>query len=140
MWPPAKGDFYMSEELMRRIHSFVSRVMKDPTLIQKNRGEFQTVVDAWKILYNVLPGIVKITAEEFEKILIAQSKAKHHERMKFASEGLKEPTFPGPKATEVQLAQYQKELGKYNRMFEMYSKIMANAHEMKKSLISNFPR
>ena len=31
-------------------------------------------------------------------------------------------------------------LGKYNRMFEMYSKIMANAHEMKKALIGNFPR
>jgi hypothetical protein len=34
----------------------------------------------------------------------------------------------------------QGDLGKYNRMFEMYSKIMANSHEMKKSLIANFPR
>lgn len=28
----------------------------------------------------------------------------------------------------------------YDRMFEMYSKIMSNAHEMKKALIANFPR
>ena len=53
---------------------------------------------------------------------------------------LTEPTFPGDKATEADLAKFQKDLGKYNRMFEMYSKIMANAHEMKKALISNLPR
>lgn len=28
----------------------------------------------------------------------------------------------------------------YDRMFEMYSKIMSNAHEIKKALIANFPR
>ncbi len=55
-------------------------------------------------------------------------------------QGLKEPQDPGPNATEQQLATFQRDLGKYNRMFEMYSKIMANAHEMKKSLIANFPR
>jgi len=27
-----------------------------------------------------------------------------------------------------------------NQMFEMYSKTIANAHEMKKALIGNFPR
>ena len=54
--------------------------------------------------------------------------------------GLTEPTFPGDKATEADLAKFQRDLGKYNRMFEMYSKIMANAHEMKKALISNIPR
>ena len=53
---------------------------------------------------------------------------------------LSEPKDPGPNATEADLARYQRDLGKYNRMFEMYSKIMANAHEMKKSLIANFPR
>ncbi|MBS1150723.1 MAG: hypothetical protein H6Q89_2421, partial [Myxococcaceae bacterium] len=53
---------------------------------------------------------------------------------------LKEPTFPGKDATEAELAQFQKDLGKYNRMFEMMSKIMANAHEMKKALIGNLPR
>ena len=62
---------------------------------------------------------------------------------------LQEPQFPrgklGPDGkeespTEAQLAQFQRDLGKYNRMFEMYSKIMANAHEMKKALIANLPR
>jgi hypothetical protein len=53
---------------------------------------------------------------------------------------LAEPTAPPPNATPAQLAEYQRALGKYNRMFEMYSKIMANSHEMKKALIGNFPR
>ena len=38
------------------------------------------------------------------------------------------------------LGEFQKKLGKYNRMFEMMSKVMANAHEMKKALIANLPR
>ena len=53
---------------------------------------------------------------------------------------LQEPPFPGKDATEAQLAQFQKDLGKYNRMYEMMSKVMANAHEMKKALIGNLPR
>ncbi len=53
---------------------------------------------------------------------------------------LTEPPFPGKDATEAQLAQFQKDLGKYNRMYEMISKIMANSHEMKKSIIGNIPR
>ncbi|MBS1149699.1 MAG: hypothetical protein H6Q89_1397 [Myxococcaceae bacterium] len=53
---------------------------------------------------------------------------------------LTEPPFPGKDATEAELAQFQKDLGKYNRMYEMMSKIMANSHEMKKALIGNFPR
>jgi hypothetical protein len=53
---------------------------------------------------------------------------------------LTEPPFPGKDATEAQLAQFQKDLGKYNRMYEMMSKIMANSHEMKKAIIGSFPR
>jgi hypothetical protein len=53
---------------------------------------------------------------------------------------LTEPPFPGKDATEAELAQFQKDLGKYNRMYEMMSKIMANSHEMKKNVIGNFPR
>jgi hypothetical protein len=53
---------------------------------------------------------------------------------------LKEPKFPGKDATEAELAQFQKDLGKYNRMYEMMSKVMANSHEMKKSLVGNLPR
>lgn len=128
-----------AEELMRRIHDYVSRVMHDPTLIQKNRGEFQAVVNAWKILNKMLPGVL-ITPEEFQKILINQAKAAFHERMDIVATSLSEPRFPGPNATEAELAKFQKDLGKYNRMFEMYSKIMANSHEMKKALIGNLPR
>ena len=50
------------------------------------------------------------------------------------------PTPPPEGADEVTIATYQREHGKYNRMIEMYSKIMANAHEMKKALIENLPR
>ncbi len=53
---------------------------------------------------------------------------------------LEEPPFPGKNASEAEIAEFQKNLGKYNRMYEMMSKVMANAHEMKKSLISNLPR
>jgi hypothetical protein len=53
---------------------------------------------------------------------------------------LKEPKFPGKDANEAELAQFQKDLGKYNRMYEMMSKIMANAHEMKRAIIGNTPR
>jgi hypothetical protein len=48
-----------------------------------------------------------------------------------------EPTPPPPDAGEATLATYQADLARYNRMFEMYSKIMSNAHEMKKSIIDN---
>jgi hypothetical protein len=48
-----------------------------------------------------------------------------------------EPTPPPPDADEATLATYQADLARYNRMFEMYSKIMSNAHEMKKSIIDN---
>lgn len=54
--------------------------------------------------------------------------------------GLTEPKVPGKDATEQELAQFQKDMGKYNRMYEMMSKIMANSHEMKKSIIGNIPR
>ncbi len=50
------------------------------------------------------------------------------------------PTPPPADADEAALVAYQVELANYNRMFEMYSKIMANAHEMKKALIQNLPR
>lgn len=57
---------------------------------------------------------------------------------------LEEPEFPkgknGKDPSEADLAKYQKDLGKYNRMYEMFSKIMANAHEMKKGIIANMPR
>lgn len=53
---------------------------------------------------------------------------------------LTEPAMPGPNASEADLAKYQRDLGKYNRMFEMMSKIMANSHDMKKAIIGNFPR
>jgi hypothetical protein len=51
-----------------------------------------------------------------------------------------EPTPPPADADEAEMAEYQVKLAKYNRMFEMYSKITANAHEMKQALIRNFPR
>ena len=60
-----------------------------------------------------------------------------------AGDAIKEiavPTAPGPNATPAEMMRYQRDLQKYNRMFEMYSKIMQNAHEMKKNLISNLPR
>lgn len=126
-----------TEDLMRRVHSYVSRVMNDPSHLQKNRAELNTVVNLWNQLHRLLPNIVKITAEEFRQILTAQAKAPAHERAAFTIDALKEPKYPGQYASETQLAQYQRDLGKYNRMFEMYSKIMANAHEMKKSIIGN---
>ncbi len=48
-----------------------------------------------------------------------------------------EPTPPPEGADEATLMTYQADLARYNRMFEMYSKIMSNAHEMKKSIIDN---
>ncbi len=47
------------------------------------------------------------------------------------------PEPPSPDADEATLMNYQRDLAKYNRMFEMYSKIMSDAHEMKKALIDN---
>jgi hypothetical protein len=129
----------MIEDLMDRIHSFVTRVMNDPSLLQKNRQEFTATVEAWRKVQSSMPGVVKMTAQQFEAMLTEQAKADRQTRMKFAAD-LAGPTSPGPNATEAQLARYQRDLGKYNRMFEMYSKIMANSHEMKKSIIGNFPR
>ena len=48
--------------------------------------------------------------------------------------------YHGGDPSEADLAKFQRDLGRYNRMFEMFSKIMANSHEMKKALIANFPR
>ena len=47
------------------------------------------------------------------------------------------PAPPPDDADEVTLATYQRDMAKYNRMMEMYSNIMANAHEMKKGIIDN---
>lgn len=48
-----------------------------------------------------------------------------------------EPTAPPADADEATLAAYQVAIAKYNRMFEMYSKILSDTHEMKKSIIDN---
>ena len=48
-----------------------------------------------------------------------------------------EPTAPPADADEATVMRYQLDLQKYNQMFDMYSKIMANSHEMKKALIDN---
>ena len=151
--------------LLQRVHAYVLRVMKDPNLLQTTRGEFQAVIDAWKVLGRLLPGIAGIGAEEFQKILLSQGTKSLHERMAFAarwlqsqpspsttppqaaktfspapSQGNVAPLQPPLGATAAQLMQYQRNLGKYNRMFEMYSKILSNSHEMKKALIGNLPR
>lgn len=151
--------------LLQRIHAYVLRVMKDPKLLQSNGAEFQSVIAAWKLLGRLVPGFTQIGADEFQAILLKQAARSFHERMAFvakwllsnksasqpvpqsakktnpaSSPGLAEPPPPPPNATQAQLAEYQRALGKYNRMFEMYSKIMANSHEMKKALIGNLPR
>lgn len=153
------------EELMRRVHGYVSRVTNDPTLIQKNRSELQFMVDAWKKLNRMLPRVAAISAEEFEKYLLSQITNNLSERVAFAAQWLQckppqslptaraattsspaaspvfvTPLAPRPGATPAELLAYQQNVAKCNRMFEMYSKIMANAHEMKKSLIANLPR
>lgn len=48
-----------------------------------------------------------------------------------------EPTPPPEGADQLALDQYQRDMAKYNRMFEMYSKIMSETYEMKKSIINN---
>ena len=47
------------------------------------------------------------------------------------------PTPPPDDADEVTMATYQAELAKYNAMMEMFSNVMSNAHEMKKSIVDN---
>ena len=151
--------------LLNRVHAYVLKVMKDPKLLHANRAEFQSVMQAWTNLGRLLPGFAKIGANEFAAMLVKQAAKSVHERMAFVAKwlpsyqshwppapqaaksttspspaGLVEPTPPAANATQAQLAEYQRALGKYNRMFEMYSKIMANSHEMKKALIGNFPR
>jgi hypothetical protein len=48
-----------------------------------------------------------------------------------------EPVAPPADADEATVMRYQLDLQKYNPMLEMYSKIMANSHEMKKAMIDN---
>ena len=85
-------------------------------------------------------GLVAGTGAERDALYEAVNAKMNATEAAAALGALKEPEFPGKDATEAQLAQFQKDLGKYNRMFEMMSKIMANAHEMKKALIGNLPR
>ncbi|MEQ1764574.1 MAG: hypothetical protein ABL984_15700 [Pyrinomonadaceae bacterium] len=133
-----------TEELLRKVHGFVAKAINDPQVITNNRSEFQAVVDAWKLLASILPGVGKIGAEEFGKYLAGLVKMAAQDKVTFNAKWQQaKPSPPSPplaNATQADVARYQRDLGKYNRMFEMYSKIMANSHEMKKALISNFPR
>lgn len=155
-----------ADELLTRIHDYVARLIRDPTLIQRNRSEFQAVVAAWNALRQMLPGVAKIGAGEFEKYLLGLVAMEAGDKMAFAvkwlqarpamshpSPGVAKNLGSAPMAhldvqrnvnrevkTATELAQYQRDMAKYNRMFEMYSKIMANSHEMKKALIGNLPR
>lgn len=135
-----------TEELLRKVHSFVAKAINDPKIIANNRTEFQAVVNAWKVLSSILPGVAKIGAEQFGNYLSGLARMAAQDKMSFNAKWQQAKPIPGPPslpsayASTAELTQYQRELGKYNRMFEMYSKIMANSHEMKKALISNFPR
>lgn len=135
-----------AEELLRKVHSFVAKAVNDPKTVTNKGSEFQAVVNAWKLLGSILPGIGRIGADEFQKYLSGLAKMSAQDKMSFGAKWQQAkpmpspPPFPSAFASEADLAQYQRDLGKYNRMFEMYSKIMANSHEMKKALISNFPR
>ncbi len=149
------------EELLKRIHTYVLKVTNDPNVLKTHRHEYQAAVDGWKTLIKSLPGGVGIGAEEFEKYLLSIARMDAHDKKAFAAKWLHgkpphsipthgqkavspqtpsvlvQPRLPGPGASPAELATYQKDLAKYNRMFEMLSKIMANSHEMKKALISN---
>ena len=155
-----------AEELLKRIHDYVAGLVRDPTLIQRNRSELQAVVAAWNTLSQMLPGVAKIGAEEFEKYLFALVAMEVRDKMAFAAKWLQARpaiSHPSPSVakkidpattahlharrsvsgeakTAIELADYQRDLAKINRMFEAYSKIMASSHEMKKALIGNLPR
>ena len=154
------------EELLKRIHDSVSKLVRVPISAHKNPGEFQAVLAAWKTLNTLLPGVAKISVDEFEKYLLTLIAMDVRDKLAFGAKWLQatpalshpnpapakiasasaaqtrvlEPLKPPRNATASELAEYQRSLAKYNRMFEMYSKIMANSHEMKKALIGNLPR
>jgi len=135
-----------TEELLRKVHSFVAKAINDPKIVASKGSEFQAVVNAWNLLGSILPGFGRIGAEEFQKYLSGLAKMGAQDKMTFGAKWQQAKPMPGPPpipsamASQADLAQYQRDLGKYNRMFEMYSKIMSNSHEMKKALIGNFPR
>jgi len=135
-----------TEELLRKVHSYVAKAVNDPGIVAKNRSEFQAVVNAWKLLGSILPGVNSVSAEDFEKYLSGMVRLAAQEKMRFNAQWQQAkpqpspPSMPSAYASQADLARYQRDLGKYNRMFEMYSKIMSNSHEMKKAFISNFPR
>ncbi len=152
-----------ADELLKRIHDYVTRLIRDPTLIQRNRSEFQAVVAAWSALTHMLPGVAKIGAGEFEKYLSALVVMQVSDKTAFAVKwrqatpaathqrpGVAKKLVPttmlhtrsgnNDVKTAIELTEHQRNLANYNRMFEMCSKIMANSHEMKKALIGNLPR
>lgn len=51
---------------------------------------------------------------------------------------LTEPPLPGKDATEQELAKFQRDLGKYNRMLELMSKVISIGNDTKKGIQSNF--
>ena len=154
------------DELLTRIHDYVTKLVRAPISAHKNPGEFQAVLAAWKTLNTMLPTVAKMSVDEFEKYLLTLIAMDVRDKLAFGAKWLQatpalshpnpasakiagasaaqtrvvEPLKPPRNATASELAEYHRSLAKYNRMFEMYSKIMANSHEMKKALIGNLPR
>lgn len=50
---------------------------------------------------------------------------------------LTEPALPGKDATEQELAKFQRDLGKYNRLVELMSKVISSDNDVKKSVLQN---
>ncbi len=152
------------DEQLKRIHDYVTKLVRAPISTQRQPGEIQAVLAAWKTLNTMLPAVAKMSVHEFEKYLLTLIAMDARDKLSFGAKWLQaapaasrpplapakssgssvvqppfvEPLKPRTNATE--LAEHQRSLAKYNRRFEMYSKIMANSHEMKKALIGNLPR
>lgn len=135
-----------SDELINRIFSYMARAAKDPGIVNRQPGEFDAIVSAWRLLSISVPGLLPFGAEEFQRYVITNgTKAAAEAFLASANKRVRpvgplsnsRPSSPPANASATQMAQFNKSLAKYNRMFEMMSKIMQNQHEMKKSIIGN---
>lgn len=125
-----------------RFFNFMTKVLNDPGVITKDPGEYNAILAGVRLLNVAIPGMIFDAAQAAAlfKALAAKNAATAGKLRREVNRGIQPAGVPIPYPNAPSTSLSEADLEKSNRMFEMFSKIMANSHEMKKAIIGNLPR
>lgn len=141
------------EALVSRIRDYILRAMNDPSVVRKNPGEFQSIIAAWRMLSQLLPGLAAIKVADFQQLLqdLANENVKTVVQKSLANVGpgspasnVLGPAMPPPPAlptgkrlTTAEMMDYQQKMKKYAMMMQMMSGIMQKMSENQSDILKN---